>query len=165
MVACNFTTNRMLTDYINQYYQPQAVRTASLVDGDYSQARELAAWKKHMRREWQNIGVVSVQKPDSSFSDVSLGNEFNAEVVLNIGDLHPEEIGVELLFAMTDSKGKLHIQEKYEFTPVELNVDGVARYQAQILPERTGMYQVAARIYAKNPLLPHRQDFELVKWL
>ena len=96
--------------------------------------------------------------------EISL-DEFNAEVVLNIGDLHPEEIGVELLFAMTDSKGKLHIQEKYEFTPVELNVDGVARYQAQILPERTGMYQVAARIYAKNSLLPHRQDFELVKWL
>ena len=43
--------------------------------------------------------------------------------------------------------------------------DGVAKYEASILPERTGMYQVATRMYAKNPLLPHRQDFELVKWL
>ena len=164
MVACNFTTNRMLTDYINQYYEPQSARTARLVADDYRMAREIAVWKKHMRREWQSIGVVSVNKPDSSYNDVSLGNEFRSEVVLNIGDLKPEEIGVELLFAVADTKGKLHIQEKFEFTPVELN-DGVAKYQALVLPERSGVYQVAARIYAKNPLLPHRQDFELVRWL
>ena len=164
-VACNFTTNRMLTDYINQYYAPQSEREARLVANDYSVARDIAAWKKHMRREWQSVGVISVVKPDSSYNDVSLGNEFKAEVVLSIGDLQPEEIGVELLFATADNKGKLHIQEKYEFSPVELTADGTAKYQAMILPERTGLYQVAARIYAKNPLLPHRQDFELVKWL
>ena len=51
-----------------------------------------------------------------------------------------------------------------EYEVVECNA-GVARYRASILPERTGMYQVATRMYAKNPLLPHRQDFELVRWL
>ena len=43
--------------------------------------------------------------------------------------------------------------------------DGVAKYQTAIVPDKTGMYQVATRMYAKNPLMPHRQDFELVKWL
>lgn len=164
MVACNFTTNRMLTDYINQYYVPQSQRTASLVADDYSIAHEIAAWKKHMRREWQNVGVISMVKPDSTYNNIALGKEFNAEVVLNIGDLQPEEVGVEMLFATADTKGKLHIQEKFEFTPVENN-DGVATYRAAILPETTGLYQVAARIYAKNALMPHRQDFELVRWL
>ena len=164
MVACNFTTNRMLTDYINQYYDPQSVRTAQLVSDDYKVAREIAAWKKHMRREWQNVSVVSVSKPNGQTSDVSTGNEFNAEVVLNIGDLQPEEIGVELLFAVSDNKGRLHIQERCDFDVVECN-DGIAKFQATILPERTGMYQVAGRIYAKNSKLPHRQDFELVRWL
>lgn len=162
-VACNFTTNRMLTDYINQYYNPQSKRTASLVEDNYKVAREIAAWKKHMRREWQNIGMVSVSKFDGSDS-VSIGKPITAEIVLNIGDLHPEEIGVELLFAISDKKGKLHIKEKTEFTPIELT-DGIAKYTAEIVPDVTGMYQVAARIYAKNSLLPHRQDFELVRWL
>ena len=31
--------------------------------------------------------------------------------------------------------------------------------------ERTGMYQIGVRLYAKNALLPHRMDFPLVKWL
>jgi phosphorylase/glycogen(starch) synthase len=102
--------------------------------------------------------------PDSNNSDVALGHEFNAEVVLNIGDLNAEEIGVEVLFATTDKKGKLHIQERYEFTPAE-SVDGRAKYVAAINPDRSGLYQVAGRIYAKNAKLPHRQDFELVRWL
>ncbi len=163
-VACNFTTNRMLTDYIVQYYNPQAERTASLVADDYKVARQIAAWKKHLRREWQNVGVISMVKPDSSHEDIALGKEFHAEVVLSIGDLQPEDVGVELLFASSDSKGALHIQEHFEFAPVESN-DGVVRYEASLLPQTTGLYQVAARIYAKNPLLPHRQDFELVRWL
>ena len=78
--------------------------------------------------------------------------------------MNPEEIGVEMLFATTDSKGKLHISSVAAFKPVETS-DGVAKYQAVITPEVAGLFQVAARIYAKNDLLPHRQDFELVRWL
>ena len=163
-VACNFTTNRMLTDYINQYYVPQSERVDGVVADDYAKAREIAAWKKKLRREWKNVEVVSAVMPDSNNSDVALGNEFKAEVVLNIGDLNAEEIGVEVLFATTDKKGKLHIQERYEFTPVE-SADGTAKYAASINPDRSGLYQVAGRIYAKNADLPHRQDFELVRWL
>ena len=163
-VACNFTTNRMLTDYINQYYIPQSARIDSIVADDFAKAREIAAWKKNLRREWKNIEVVSAVMPNGNVDNVYLGHDFKAEVVLNIGDLKAEEIGVEVLFATTDNKGKLHIQERYEFQPVE-TVDGVAKYVASINPDRSGLYQVAGRIYAKNADLPHRQDFELVRWL
>ena len=163
-VACNFTTNRMLDDYIRQYYEPQSKRFETLAADNFAKAREIADWKRRMRREWQNVGLVSVTKPDSSHDDFLLGREFKSEVVLNIGDLNPDEIGVELLFATSDSKGKLHIRMVCTYEPVECN-DGVVKYQAALLPDTAGLYQVAARIYAKNPLLPHRQDFELVRWL
>ena len=79
-------------------------------------------------------------------------------------DLKPEDIGVEMIFTSSDAKGNLHIQEKCEFV-LESFEGETARYCASILPERTGMYQVATRIYPKNPLLPHRQDCPYVKWL
>ena len=162
-VACDFTTNRMLTDYINQYYAPQSVRAAAVRDDDFALAREIAAWKKHVRREWENVGVVSETRPESSM-DLSMNHEFKAEVVLSLGDLTPDDIGVEILFASTDAKGQLHIAEVMEYTPVEFS-DGVCKYQVSILPDKTGMYQVATRVFAKNSFLPHRQDFECVKWL
>ena len=43
--------------------------------------------------------------------------------------------------------------------------DGVAKYEVNVLPEKTGAYEVCCRVFAKNALLPHRQDFECVKWL
>ena len=162
-VASNFTTNRMLTDYCNQYYIPQAARTAEMVSDDYRLARRISAWKKKLRREWKNVEVVSQTTPDASYT-LSPSNSLKVEVVLNIGDLTPDDIGVEMLFATTDSKHELHIQETCEFKVVEF-ADGTARYQAAIVPDKTGMYQVAIRMFAKNPLMPHRQDFELVKWL
>lgn len=162
-VACNFTTNRMLTDYMNQYYIPQAERSVKMIADDYGMARRIAAWKKHVRREWDNVSVVSMTNPDTSY-DLSMNNEFKSEVVLNIGDLQPEDIGVEMIFAEADRTGRLHIGEVSEYRPVEFN-DGVCRYQVSLIPERTGMYQVATRVFAKNPLLPHRQDFECVRWL
>ena len=129
----------------------------------YKIAREIADWKRHIRRQWSDISVVSYTQPDASIV-ISPENELKSEVVLNLGDIKPEEIGVEMLFVTSDRKGKLHIRENIKFSLVEYN-DGVARYHASILPERTGMYQVATRIYPKNALLPHRQDFPLVKWL
>ena len=107
--------------------------------------------------------MVSHTQPDASYS-LSDNNMMKSEVVLNLGELNPEEIGVEMLFTTTDSKGRMAIQEVCPFSLVECK-DGVATYQAAILPEKTGMYQVATRIYPKNEKLPHRQDFPLVKWL
>lgn len=162
-VASNFTTNRMLTDYCEKFYLPQAKRTGEFVADDFAVARKLAKWKKKVRREWKNLDVISYSSPDASLN-LSDNNDLQCNVVLSMGDLTPEDIGVEILFAVTDRKGRLHISDRTELKAEEFK-DGVARYTASIMPERTGMYQVAARLYPKNPLLPHRQDFPLVKWL
>ena len=107
--------------------------------------------------------MISYTQPAATYN-LSPNKLLASEVVLGIGDLTPEDIGVEMLFCTTDIKGRFHIQERTEFSIVKFE-DGVATYHAEVLPERTGMYQVATRIYAKNPKLPHRQDFALVRWL
>ena len=162
-VASNFTTNRMLTDYCNQYYIPQSKRFGELSADDNKIARELAAWKQGVASEWNNMRIVSYTQPAASYT-LSQDNMLTSEVKIDLGRIKPEDIGVEMLFTSSDKKGKLHIQEvcQYELTGVE---NGVATFVATILPERTGMYQVGTRIYPRNPRLPHRQDFPLVKWL
>ncbi|MBR5723962.1 MAG: alpha-glucan family phosphorylase [Bacteroidales bacterium] len=162
-VACNFTTNRMLTDYCNQYYVPQYERFMELSADGARVAREIAAWKRLVLSEWDNIRVVSCSQPDASYV-LSQNNMLKSRVVLDLGRLKPEDIGVEILFTSQDAKGELHIQEvaELEMTGYE---NGIATYETEVLPEHTGMYQVAKRIFPKNPRLPHRQDFPLVKWL
>ena len=162
-VACNFTTNRMLTDYCKQYYEPQCKRTEELSADHARKAREIAAWKQMVLAEWDNIRVVSCTQPDASYV-LSQKDMLKSEVVLDLGRLKPEHVGVEILFTTQDAKGALHIQEIRELDMVQYE-HGIAKYVTEVLPEHTGMYQVAKRIFPKNPSLPHRQDFPLVKWL
>ena len=162
-VASEFTTNRMLTDYCERFYNPQYNRSLMLSADGNKIAREIAAWKEVVYAEWNSIRVVSYSAPDASYV-LSTKNEMRSEVILDLGSLKPEDVGVEMLFTSSDEKGKLHIQEVCEFK-LENFENGIATYRSSILPERTGMYQVGTRIYPKNPLLPHRQDFPLVKWL
>ena len=116
-----------------------------------------------MLSEWNGIKVLSSTSPDPSYT-LSEGDPLRSEVVLDLGGLKTSEIGVEMLFTTTDAKGRQHIQEVTQFEFVSRK-GSVAKFRATVLPERTGMYQVGMRIYPKNPLLPHRQDFPLVKWL
>ena len=162
-VACNFTTNRMLTDYINQYYAPQGKSAVAVKAKDFAQARELAAWKTRVRREWENVRLVSRSEPATSY-DLTLATPYHAEMELQMGSLTPEEVGLEVVFAQQDVHGKLHIVEVQDFK-VDSFKDGVAKYSVDVLPEKTGAYMVGARCFAKHPLLAHRQSFECVKWL
>ena len=85
-------------------------------------------------------------------------------MVVGLGGLNPEDIGVEMILAVADKKNVLHIQESIQYDVISFE-EGVAKYHASVIPERTGMYQIGVRLYAKNAILPHRMDFPLVKWL
>jgi alpha-glucan phosphorylases len=162
-VASNFTTNRMMEDYINKYYNPLAKRKKMLVDDDYREAKEIAFWKRKMRRDWSSI-IVENNSLSSLSGSLLLGNEYDAEVTLEIGDIDPNYLGIEALLAQQNAKGRYIIKEVFDFKLKDYK-EGKATYLCKIIPDKTGLYQISGRLFAKNKLLPHRQDFELVKWL
>ena len=163
MVAKEFTTNRMLTDYCNQYYIPQNERYHKLAADEAKLAHEIAAWKTLVSQEWNNIRVVANSELDPTYI-LSESDKMKVSVSLDLGRLKPEDVGVEVLFVTTDKKGQSHIQEVRTLDFVSFE-NGVSTFESAIVPERTGMYQVVKRVYPKNALLPHRQDFPIVKWL
>jgi len=162
-VASNFTTNRMLTDYCNQYYYPQYERSLKLTADGCAKARELAAWKEHILQVWNNIRIVELTQPEERYvySEV---NTICFEVKADLAGLSPEDIGFEILFTSKDAKGCAHISEKIEYGYVG-TTDGIAEYRVSVIPQKTGAYDMAIRMFPKHPDLPHRQDFPIVRWL
>lgn len=162
-VASNFTSNRMLIDYENQYYIPMSERYRRMIADNYAMATEITGWKKRISREWDNIELSGLSLPNKSKQIISLGKSYSGEVTLEIGDLDMNEVGVELVVA-EQHNDKMSVREKYDFTPVSQQ-NGKALYRIDVTPDAPGLLMLAIRIYPKNSLLPHRQDFALVKWL
>jgi hypothetical protein len=69
-----------------------------------------------------------------------------------------------MIIAENGIEGNPHIVKTIDFEFIEY-VSGAAKYRCSIMADTAGAFSLAGRLYAKNPKLPHRQDFDLVKWL
>ncbi|MDE5691516.1 MAG: alpha-glucan family phosphorylase, partial [Alistipes sp.] len=54
-IASNFTTNRMLIDYEERFYNKLAARKQEITEGGYKLAREIAAWKRKVSAAWDQV--------------------------------------------------------------------------------------------------------------
>jgi len=163
-VACNFTTNRMMEDYCIQYYQPQYDRYMALAADGFAKAKEIAAWKNRILAAWPSLKVVNYTPLAASYI-LSARTKLESTLQIDLAGLNPEDVGVELVFAVSDKKGRLHVRETFDYVAGPKAEDGTVTYSVSVLPDKTGMYQVGVRIYPSNAALPSRQDFPLVKWL
>lgn len=163
-IAPEFTMRRMIDDYFNRYYNLLLKRSTELKANDYEKVRQLAAWKRKISRGWESIEVVSVSMPDSTKKPLRLGENFVAEIVLNVNELTPNDIGLEVLFGqkINDEVKKIAFIEEMTVAGVDGNI---VNYFIEIRTEQAGVYDFAFRLYPKHPLLPHRQDFNLVRWI
>ena len=163
-IASNFTTNRMMSDYETRFYNKLRDRNQQMVAGDYTMAREIAAWKRKVSAAWDNVHVVEVKQLNISKEAIYVGNAYRYEVTVDVAGLKPDDIGVELVMAKQIETG----QGVKVVSTFELNVERVdgnnVHYSLDLVPEHTGSYDVALRVFPKNPKLPHRMDFALVKW-
>jgi len=139
-------------------------RTKKLSENDFEIARKLSAWKKKMVRGWESIEVISVSVPDSSKRAFKLGEKYVAEIVLDLNEISPDDIGVEVIFGHKDKDVVKNIVYKNEMVRVK-SENSIVTFKTQIFVTRSGVFDYAIRVFPKNPLLPHRQDFNLLKWL
>ena len=90
------------------------------------------------------------------------GHKYQIDIVVDEAGLD-DAIGLELVTLRTDKDGLEHV---YNVTPFDVcGRDGqCVTFTATHSIDNAGIFKVACRMYPKNELLPHRQDFCYVKW-
>ncbi|MEG2612759.1 MAG: hypothetical protein RR971_04650, partial [Alistipes sp.] len=89
----------MLGDYEERFYNKLCARKREITAGDYTLAREIAAWKRKVSAAWNNVKVVDVQRVKIDNEAIIVGANYHFGVTLSIDTLNPEDIGVELVVA------------------------------------------------------------------
>lgn len=163
-IAPEFVMGRMLDDYQARFYSKLAERSKQVKQKDYAIARELADWKTRVRRSWQAIELVDLQAPDTFNRSLPLGEKFDATATLNLQDLKPEDVGVEVVFYKRKSEKELEFLFVQEMELKDKKATE-AVFTCSFVPRTAGVFEYGFRLFPKHAMLPHRQDFGLVRWL
>lgn len=88
-----FSTDRMVQDYVRKLYLPALDRGQRLVDAGYDKARALAEWKNRIKKNWDYIEIVAIEvRPGSTAT-----GQPAIELLLtaDLGPVSPLDITVE----------------------------------------------------------------------
>ena len=163
-ISPRFTMKRMMDDYFNQYYNKLIERTEWMRANRYQKAFEINAWKTRVRNNWDKVEVKSLILPDTNVRPLTFGEQFIAEITLLTPDLEAGDLAVELLFGRKNNEMAIEISSVYAMKLVDSG-DGWVKYYIKVPITRAGVYDFTFRVYPTNKMLPHRQDFPLVKWI
>ena len=140
-----------------------AARSKKLKANDNAIAKEIALWKEAVAERWDAVRVVSAEKCEALVvGRIEAGTKYDINLVVDEAGLD-NAIGVELVTLSTDKKGEDHI---YSVEPLEVvkHEGNLYTFHVTHTINNAGAFKIAYRIFPKNDLLPHRQDFCYVKW-
>lgn len=163
-ITPHYTTKRMLDDYIEKLYTKLAAQGAKLKANDFAKAKELAAWKENVAKNWDTIEVLSLDIPEKMIHESQVGEDYELKAVIDTKGIIGNGIGLELVVTSQNEKNITRIDEIEEFELVT-SENNVHTYQLNYRLNQGGAYRFGIRMFPKNNDLPHRMGFCYVKWI
>ncbi len=96
-LTAEYSTHRMLEDYIETMYCPTADRAAELTKENYKLARENAKWRVDIAKLFNSVRINDIQLSGISGDTLVCGQPFNVEVNINPGEMPLENLDVQLV--------------------------------------------------------------------
>lgn len=162
-IAPHYTMKRQLDDYYTKFYSKLAKRSAKINANDYQLAKSIAQWKENVAERWDSIKVVS---SDTSIltTGAETGKAYSLTYTIDEQGL-TDAVGLELV-VLNSNKNNSDLQI-HKVTPFKMikQEGNIYTFECQIEANQAGAYKTCVRMFPKNDLLPHRQDFCYIKWL
>jgi starch phosphorylase len=157
-----FTANRMVGDYLRQFYGPAARQGRRFVREDFQGARDVASWKNRMRQAWNGVGIRRIDVPTTR---TAFGNRVRIEVAATLNGLKASDVRVELRIESPVSGSPDPSKRGPVFTHASTLESGEERFVLDLTPESCGQFHYQVRVYPHHDLLTHRLETGLMRWI
>ena len=162
-IAPHYTMKRQLDDYYSKFYNQLAARSKKVNANDYQLAKEIAQWKENVAERWDSIQVVKADR-GAIDNGIETGKSYKITYVIDEQGLK-DAVGLELVSLKNDQySGDRLINVVVPFKLVK-HEGNLYTFECNVEVNNAGTYKTCVRMFPKNDLLPHRQDFCYVKWL
>ena len=157
-----FSSDRMVTEYLEQAYVPGAARRRDLKADNRERLKRLVEWKRRLLSSWPNARFGGVEtRPDPS--GLAPGDRFEVEARLDLAGLDPEEVRVELFEGPLEADGTLESGYPVALSPAERAGASAVFRGAHSRPAHAGIGW-AVRATPFHPDLAQPNETGLMLW-
>lgn len=152
---------RMVADYVHQLYTPAAVAGRTLDGEGYPGARELAAWKSHLRASWPAVRVDHVES--AGVDEVAqIGDVLQVRAYVSLGELRPEDVAVQVVYGKVSEADEMSEYRYEELSWADSYEAGRHAFAGDVRLAQSGPFGYTVRVVPKHPQLTSVAETGLV---
>jgi glycogen phosphorylase len=159
-----FNTWRMVQQYTDQYYMPTVELSRKMGDPSGSTAIDYAAWRNNIEQVWHKVNVRSVNVSDTH---ATIGSKVNVEALIDLGDLSPDEVLVQLYYGKLNTRGEI---DGFSGEAIDMKVakngnDGnVHTFKGTVTYTESGDRGISVRVVPQHKFLTTPFQSNLITW-
>lgn len=149
-LGARFNSNNMLEEYLDRCYLKAYQYLESLTKDGLGGVKELASWYRRISRLWSKVRVVEVRQ--ESPQELRAGDTLKVKALVDLGELGPEEVKVDLYYGPLDQEGRIR---QREVAPMELKgkMGDLWSFEIELPVKRTGRQGYYVRVTPYHPFL------------
>jgi starch phosphorylase len=161
-LTARFSTERMLGEYDEQYYQPATALAPRLTDGAARSVRRLSTWLQRVESAWPGVRIERLEADSTS---LSVGAPLRVEAQVELGGLEPADVAAHLLIGPLDESGELLSPREVPLHPRRSQQNGRARFRSDPLQlETSGTLGLLVRVMPRHSDLLLSQALGRARW-
>ncbi len=157
-----FNSNRMLLEYVAQFYLPASHRRNTLCANEREHSLALTAWKSKVSACWDKIHVTNMESGPQEGLLYGSSLQVTAEVYLD--ELIDEDVMVEIYYGDVNRKGNIPEGKTVAMKCAKKLKSNVYRFEGAILCDKTGQQGFTVRVIPSHEDLGHRHETGLIAW-
>ncbi len=159
-----FSTERMVRDYTDTMYIPALERGERLADEHFAKAKSLAEWKTWMKRNWEYIKIVSIEKGESARDEEgNLLKDFEVIITIDLGPISPADVTVEIFKGIMDKRGEFKSMGIIPMRRLGEIWEGFYSYAAIVPPDDREGYGFFFHVVPTHPDLGNKYELGLIR--
>lgn len=162
-LTSKYSSNRMVADYLNEYYVPAAARGAELYTGNLTLAKRLAQWKGEMNSHFSDVHITSFNITGIDENNTTCSNPITATITIQAGAIPTSDLLVELVVGNGDERGFTRPPTRIRLDNTG-EADGALIYTGTYQPESGGNYAYGVRVMPTTEGLGSPFETHLIQW-
>lgn len=159
-----FSINRMVRQYASEVYFPLYDRNVAFCAANAEKAKEMAAWKKLVAKNWNNVQISSVQV--EVMDRVKVGDEMGIRAWVQLNELKPQDVSAQIYHGPLDANDQIQNGEI-----IQMNVSGDAQpkgsltlFSGAVCFSRSGRHGFTVRILPRHEGMSSPYETRLIHW-